>query len=125
MANSTEERINSVKITDTKGTIGPAGEVYELDFCRESVSFAESRGFKPENVADFPVNGVSDLFFYSFRMHNRGISREKVDRLRDARGGVPEKVLQRLLELYQQAMTHNMIQLDEDAEKNGAVTVEL
>lgn len=120
-----EERIQSIRLTDKKGIIGTAGDVYELDFCRESVAFAEGRGFKIEEVADFPVTKTSDLFYYAFRMHNRRVSRDKTDKLMKEWGGIPESVLKRLIELYSQAMTSNNIQTDEEAEKNAAVSVEL
>ena len=36
-----EERVNPIRITDTE-----TGETYVLEFSRESVKFAEQRGFK-------------------------------------------------------------------------------
>lgn len=120
-----DERIDSIRLTDKKGILGPVDDVYELDFNRESVVFAENRGFKPGEIGDFPVTKIADLFYYSFRMHHRRIAREKIDKLREAWGGIPESVLKRLAELYNQAMTSNNIQSDEDAEKNEAVAVEL
>ena len=40
-------------------------------------------------------------------------------------GGVPEKLVKRLIQLYQQAQASNAIQVDEDAEKNSGLTLEL
>lgn len=120
-----DERINPIKITDNEGIIKNAGDVYELDFSRESIAFAEGRGFKVEEVATFPVTRIAELFYYSFRKKNRSVSREKTDKFMEAWGGVPEKVLKRLIELYNQAAMSNNIQLDEDAEKNPVATVEL
>ena len=115
-----DERIPSVIATDNK-----TGKKYELDFNRDSVRFAENRGFELENVAKFPVTGISDLFFYSFRMHHPKMSRANTDALMESWGGVSEKLLERLILLYQQAQTSNTIQTDEDAEKNAGVTLEL
>jgi len=120
-----EERISPIRLTDKKGVLGPAGDVYELDFSRESVVFAEGHGFKPEDVGNFPATKIADLFYYSFRKNHRKISREKVDKLREAWGGVTESTLKRLIDLYAQAMTANNVQADEDGEKNEAVAVEL
>lgn len=114
------ERITSAFVTDNN-----SGKRYELDFSRDSIRFAEGRGFELENVAKYPVTGISDLFFYSFRMHHRNVARDQTDKLMEAWGGIPEKLLNRLIQLYQQAMTANNIQSDEDAEKNESVTLEL
>ena len=52
----------SDKIIDMKDRVNPArvtdhdtGTVYELDFTRESVKFAENRGFKVDELTVFPV----------------------------------------------------------------------
>lgn len=115
-----EERITPATITDNK-----SGDKYELDFTRESVRFAENRGFELANVAKYPVNGVADLFYYSFRAHHKNIARDKTDKLIERWGGVPEALLNRLIQLYQQAMTANNVQTDEEAEKNAELTLEL
>lgn len=115
-----DDRIMPAVITDNK-----TGEKYELDFSRDSIRFAENRGFELENVAKFPVTGVADLFFYAFRMHHRNVSRDKTDKLMERWGGIPEGLLTRLIQLYQQAMTANNVQTDEDAAKNGELTLEL
>lgn len=120
-----EERVNSIKITDNNGIIREAGEVYELDFNRDAIRFAEARGFKPEELTDFPVTRVPELFYYAFRMHHKNVAKDKTDKLMEAWGGVPKGVMERLVLLYNQAAMSNTFQLDEDAEKNGAVTVEM
>lgn len=122
---SEAERVNPIRLTDMKGIIGPAGNVYELDFSRESIVFAENRGFKVEEVAAYPVTRISELFYYSFRKNHRKVSREKTDKLMEAWGGVTESVLKRLIDLYNQAALSNNIQTDEDSEKNEMVAVEL
>lgn len=119
------DHVNSIRLTDHEGVIKNPGDVYELDFSRESIAFAESKGFKLENVAEFPVTNISNLFYYAFRKNHRNVSREKTDKLMKAWGGLPESVLARLVELYSQAATANNIQLDEDAGKNEMVTVEM
>ena len=120
-----EERIAPIRLTDKKGVIKNPGEVYELDFSRESVAFAENRGFKLDEVAVFPVTRISDLFYYSFRKNHRSVSKEKTDKFMEAWGGIPESVLKRLIELYAQATAANNIQSDEDAVKNAVGAVEL
>lgn len=123
--NENLDRVNPIRLTDHKGIIKNPEDVYELDFSRESIAFAEARGFKLENVADFPVTNISNLFYYSFRKNHRSVSREKTDKFMEVWGGVPESVLKRLIDLYNQAVTSNNIQMDEDAEKNETATVEM
>lgn len=122
---SNEEYIIPIRLTDNQGIIRSIGDVYELDFSRESVVYAESRGFKLEDISNFPVTGISNLFYYAFRKNHKSVSREKVDKLQMSWGGIPKSVLDRLIDLYIQAATSNNIQTDEDAGKNAAVTVEL
>jgi hypothetical protein len=115
-----DERIKPAFITDND-----TGIKYELDFCKESIVFAENRGFELEKALTFPKTGVYDLFYYSFRMHNRSMPREKTDKILEKWGGMPDSLLKRLIYLYQQAQAHQTIQTDEEAEKNGSVTLEL
>lgn len=114
------ERVPSIKITD-KDT----GNVYELDFCRESVKFAEARGFKTDDVSDYPVTKIPEFWFYAFRMHHKNMAKNQTDALLDKMHGITPNVAARLIELYNQAATSNTIQDDEDLEKNATVTVEL
>ncbi len=115
-----EERINPVRITDCD-----TGNVYELDFSRESVRFAEQRGFKLEEVNDFPVTKFSELFYFALRKNHKSLSKEKADKLYEKLGGMTEKLLIRLIQLYQQAAVSNNLQDEEELEKNEHVTVEL
>lgn len=117
---STENRVLPARLTDND-----TGAVYELDFSRESVAFAERNDFDLEKALKYPVTGISNLFFYSFRKNHRNVSREKTEKLLEKWGGMPEKLLNRLIQLYQQAQTSNTVQTDEDAEKNASVTLEL
>lgn len=120
LLNNAEERIKPAFLTDND-----TGVKYELDFCRESVMWAESRGFDLEKIAKFPVTGIEELFYYSFRKNHRNVPREKTNKLLHEGGGLPEKALERLILLYQQAQTSNNIQTTEEAEKNGRQTWEM
>lgn len=115
-----EDRVNPAKITDNN-----TGDVYELDFSRESIKFAESRGFKINELSDFPATLIPDLFFYAFRKNHKRIARSQTDALLEKMHGLTGKQLERLVQLYNQAALSNIIVLDEDAEKNAEVTVEL
>ena len=115
-----DERVQSIKLTD------PAtGEVYELDFNRDAVRFAEARGFDTDDVRKFPATKIPELFFYAFRMHHRTVAKDKTDKLLERLKGLPANVLGRLIDLYNQAGLTNVIQTDEEAEKNGESPWEL
>lgn len=114
------ERIMPIRITDND-----TGNVYELDFCRESVKFAEARGFKTEDVSDYPVTKIPEFWFYAFRMHHKNVAKNQTDALLEKLGGITPQIAARLIELYNQAATSNNIQDDEDLAKNAKVTVEL
>lgn len=116
-----DERVNPIKLTDNE-----TGEVYELNFNRETLFVMDRDGFKIDEVADFPSTNVPKLFYYSFRMNHRKKTRDQIDKiLRDKLHGLTPKMIQRLILLYNQAATANNIQDDEDLEKNAEVTVEM
>lgn len=114
------ERINPIRITDKE-----SGEVYELDFNRDSVAFAERSGFKLEDVGDFPATKIAEFFYYAFRWHHKKMSRGQTDKLLEKLGGVTGRMLERLIELYQQAVVANNIQDEDELAENPHVTVEL
>lgn len=98
------------------------GLEYTLEFNRETVRFAEARGFKIGDVADYPMTKIPELWYYAFRMHHKALSRGKTDALLDGLGGIPEGLLERLGELYAApfaALT------GEQTEENPRVTVKL
>lgn len=115
-----KERIEPIRITDND-----SGNTYVLDFNRDSVRFAESRGFKLEDVPDYPSTKFEEFFFYAFRANHKNLSREKANKLYEKMGGMTERVLARLLDLYQQAQVSNNIQDEDDLKENPHVTVEL
>lgn len=115
-----EERVNPLRLTDNE-----TQKVYELDFSRESVRFAENRGFAVEEISKFPVTRIPELFYYAFRKNHKNVARSQTDALLENMGGLSGRVLERLMQLYNQAALTHVIASDEDAEKNTKVTVEL
>lgn len=114
-----EEKIGPINLTleDTQ-------ETFTLEFDREAVKFAEARGFKPEDLAAFPMTKIPELFFYSFRMHHKNVSREKTDKIIEnyfgGIAGFPDGMLERLGSLYAQPFTT----LEDKEGKKGKVTVQ-
>ena len=117
---SKNDRIQPIKLTDND-----TNETYELDFSRDSIRFAEQRGFKVDEVTDYPVTKFPEIFFYAFRMHHKNLSRTQTDELYEKLGGYTPKFLERLIMLYNQAALANNIVEDEDAAKNAHMTVEM
>ena len=115
-----QDRVNPLRITDNE-----TGRLYELDFSRESVKFAENRGFKIDEIPVFPVTRIPELFYYAFRKNHKNVARSQTDSLLDDMGGLSSVVLERLVQLYNQAALTHLIATDEDAQKNVKVTVEL
>lgn len=115
-----DDRVNPLVIT-----FKDTGERLELDFCRESVKFSEQRGFSLENVDRYVMTGVEDLFYYALRKNHRNIPRDKADKLLLRMHGLTPTMITRLVLLYQQAITSNVIQMEEDLEKNENLAVEM
>jgi len=99
------------------------GMEFTLEFNRESVRFAESRGFKVQEISDYPMTRLYELWFYAFRMHHKNVARAKTDALLDSLGGVtdaPDGLFQRLGELYSEGF--NTL-TDKSENENPTVTV--
>lgn len=98
---------------------------YTLEFNRESVKFAESRGFMFEDVSNFPMSKIPELFFYAFRMHHKNVAREKTDKLLfEELGGLPQGAIERLVELYC-APFESLTVSEGEEPKNSKWTVEM
>lgn len=115
----TDNKVMPIRITDPN-----TGEMYTLEFSRESVRFAEQRGFKISELTDFPQTNIPNLFFYSFRKNHKNVAREKTDKMLDELGGLAPAELARLVELYNQP-NESLILTEESGRKNCNLTVEL
>ena len=116
------ERIQAIRITDND-----TKEVYELDFNRESLKFMADRGFAiDDRFGDQIATKGEEFWFYAFRANHRKLARNQTDKLYEKMGGLSPKLIERLIELYYQALSsNNIVQDDEDLEANPHVTVEL
>ena len=111
------ERVNPIRVE-------VEGESFTLEFSRETVRFAENRGFNIEQISDFPQTNIPALWFYAFRKNHKNISREKTDKILERMGGLTEQQIVRLVELYQEP-NRALIADNEEQQKNAGVTVEL
>lgn len=117
------ERVNPIKITDKE-----TNRTYILDFSRDTVRFAEDRGFTWDEVGNKPATMVPLIWFAAFRRYEPKMSLDKATKLLEDLGGMKPKWIIRLRELYDQALA-SLIAKDEDEGeedgKNGNLTVEL
>ena len=99
------------------------GHDYTLEFNRDTVRFAEQRGFDINDVGRFPMTKLPELFWYAFRMHHPNVSKAVTDRIFfEDLGGLDTKTAERLGELYSAPYEA----LNGNAErKNLKMTVEL
>ena len=115
--------VKPIEITNNK-----TNETYVLEFNRDSVRFAEGRGFDIQAFAEgkAPLTGTSDLFYYAFRMHHPKMSKAETDRmLFEELGGVPDGLITRLVELYGEPFSALVGEDDEEERKNSIWTVSL
>lgn len=123
---ATEEKVNPIILHDLENK-----EDYTLEFNRESVMFAEARGFDIEDVGRFPLTKIPELFYYAFRMHHKKMSRQQTDHiLFDVLKGLPEGAAERLGALYSvpfEALNGKKNNEDNEGEAlgNARMTVEL
>lgn len=110
--------VKPIIVTDAE-----SGMEYTLEFNRESVVFAERRGFIIDDVERFPMSKIPELWFYAFRMHHKNVSREKTDKLLERAGGFTSDLLTRLGELY--GVPFEAMSDDDKAENPPTVTIKL
>ena len=119
MAKEIIEEVKPIIIHDEEKGID-----YTLEFNRDTVRFAEARGFDIDDVGKFPLTKLPELFFYAFRMHHPNIARANTDKiLFEDLGGLPEGAVERLGALY--AIPLKALSGKENKAKNPKVTVEL
>ena len=115
----TENKVSPIRITDAD-----SGEVYVLEFSRESVRFAESRGLKISELTDFPQTNIPLLWFCAFRKNHREVARNQTDKLLESLGGLKVTEIERLIQLYNQP-TESLIISEGNDRKNDRLTVEM
>ena len=113
--------LEPIKLTDNE-----TGEKFTLEFSRDSVRFAEGRGFSVGDVGDFPMTKVPDLFFYAFRKNHQNLARARTDKiLFETLGGLSRDELERLIHLYSSPMESLIRDEGDETVKNPKMTVEL
>ena len=100
------------------------GDIYVFEFNRETVKYAEDRGFRVNALDEGAiVSATEELFWYAFKMHHPNISRAETDKiLYDKLKGLPKGMMERLVDLYLEPV-YTLGQSEEDA-KNATMTAE-
>lgn len=112
-----KERISPIILTMEDGT------EYTLEFNRKTVDFAERRGFKLDDVGDYMMVKVPELFFYAFMMHHPYITKKQTDEiLFEKLKGINDEVLRRLTELFTQGYD-TLINSGEAKNSNVTITM--
>lgn len=116
------EIVNPIKITD-KDT----NRIYVLDFDRDSVAFAEARGFDWDEVTRKPGIMIPLIWNAAFRRYDKKLSMEKTTKILEDLGGMKSEWITRLKDLYDQSLASLIADPDETEEegKNAKMTVSL
>ena len=96
---------------------------YTLEFNRDTIKFAEGRGFKIRDVDDYPMTKIPEFLWYAFRMHHPSVSMGQAEKILDRMGGMSEALGKRLGELW--ASPFESLTAEDGDEKNVTVTVDL
>lgn len=106
------------------------GDTYTLEFDRETVKWAEQRGFRgnPANgyspLTETPITFMEEIFYYSFHMHHKSVTKKFTDDLLyNVLKGMPDAMLERLMSLH--ALTYETLMNNDEDRKNVDVVVEM
>lgn len=109
---------NPIILRDTEN-----GKEYRLEFDKESVKWAEGKGFNIEDLAKYPMSKTEELFYYAFRKNHKNVSLERAQKLLAGIGSISEEFMKRLIELYSEPFS--AFNAEEDGEETPFVKVEL
>ena len=96
---------------------------YTLEFNRDTIKFAESRGFILADCDRFSMTKIPEFFWYAFRMHHPSVSLQQAENILDRMGGMSEALAERLGELWR--VPFDVLTYTEGEEKNVTVTMDL
>ena len=114
-----EVKIEPMRLTNKK-----TGNMYVLEFNRDTVEFAETRfGLKPQMIDnDLGYAAIRNLWFCAFRMHQPKISKAETDKILQNHGLNTDELVQ-LCALFELPYT-TLIVDKEYQEKNSDWTTE-
>ena len=101
------------------------GKEYILEYSRETVAKAESDGFLFAQVDEYPLTGVSNLFYYAFLKNHPDMTKEEADKILESLGGLNGEEIMRLGQLYQIPIETVLNLEDKPRSKNSKATITL
>lgn len=113
------KKVNPIIVTDPD-----SGEQFTLEFSRDTVRFAEQRGFKIGELTDYPQINIPALFHYAFRKNHKFVTKERTDKILEDLNGLTPNEIGRLAELYNQP-NEALINTEEGGRKNSRLTLEM
>ena len=92
------------------------GKEYTLEYTRKSVKQVEAEGFDINNVTKAPMTYIPILFAGAFKAHHKWVKPDVVDEIYD---NMPDKdkLLERLVEMYNDTLVTLMDDPKEDSAK--------
>ena len=98
------------------------GEEYILEFDAETIDYAESIGFDPDDFNKKAQSATTTFFNLSFRMHHPELTKEDTNRiLYEDLGGLSQEMINRLIALYNKP--YNELMNKSGKPKNAKLTV--
>ncbi len=89
------KEVKPMKITDTQND-----RTYILEFDKDSVRYAESRGFDIDDIPKYPLSKTEELFWYAFRKNHKSVDLLTARKLLEGIGTITEDFVKRLIDLY-------------------------
>lgn len=118
--------VNKTLEMPVKVTYKPTGEKYILDFSRRTAQMAQEQGLDLRQITQKITTIIPDLFYYSLLKEQKFVTRNGAKALftKLFPDGMPDTLFERLVNLYVQASTTNVIYSadDEDADEKNADT---
>lgn len=98
------------------------GKEYTIGFTRDSVKYAEARGFKIDEFDSKILTNTEALFYYSFRANHPEVTKEEADKiLYDEFCGLSPDEVKELVESY--AETYTSLINEDASKKSRKVTI--
>lgn len=98
------------------------GKDYTLEFTRDSVRYAESRGFRIDEFEEKVLTNTENLFYFAFKAHHPEVTTEEAYKiLYDEFGGLSSDEVRNLVEDYVE--TYTALINEESPKKSRKVTI--
>ena len=92
------------------------GKDYTLEFTRRTIKQMEDAGFRIQEISEKPMTMLPEFFAGAFRANHRSVRREVID---DIYANMPhkDKLIEALVEMYNEPLSTLMDEPEEDSAK--------